>query len=107
MKVIMKKSEAREPFSWTFQDNGKSILRSENYKEKRNAVNGIESVKKNCGNDKRYELKTSSNGKFFFNLKAANGQVIGTSPMFASEADRQAAIDALKAQGPSATVEEA
>ena len=107
MKVIMKKSEAREPFSWTFQDNGKSILRSENYKEKRNAVNGIASVKKNCGNDKRYELKTSSNGKFFFNLKAANGQVIGTSPMFASEADRQAAIDALKTQGPSATVEEA
>ena len=107
MKVVMKKSEAREPFSWTFQDNGKSILRSENYKEKRNAVNGIESVKKNCGNDKRYELKTSSNGKFFFNLKAANGQVIGTSPMFASEADRQAAIDMLKTQGSSATVEEA
>ena len=107
MKVVMKKSEAREPFSWTFQDNGKSILRSENYKEKRNAVNGIESVKKNCENDGRYELKTSSNGKFFFNLKAANGQIIGTSPMFASEADRQAAIAALKSKGPSATVEEA
>ncbi len=107
MKVVMKKSDAKEPFSWTFQDDGKSILRSENYKEKRSAVNGIESVKKNCDNDARYELKTSSNGKFFFNLKAANGQIIGTSPMFASEADRQAAIDALKSKGASATVEEA
>ncbi len=107
MKVVMKKSDAKEPFSWTFQDDGKSILRSENYKEKRSAVNGIESVKKNCDNDARYELKTSSNGKFFFNLKAANGQIIGTSPMFASDAERRAAIDALKAKAASATVEEA
>ena len=107
MKVVMKKSDAKEPFSWSFQDDGKAILRSESYKEKRNAVNGIESVKKNCGNDGRYELKTSSNGKFFFNLKAANGQIIGTSPMFASEADRQAAIASLKANAAAATVEEA
>ncbi len=107
MKVIMKKSDAKEPFSWSFQENGKAVLRSENYKEKRNALNGIESVKKNCGDDGRYEMKTSSNGKFFFNLKAKNGQIIGTSPMFASEADRQAAIDALKSKAGAAAVEEA
>ncbi|HFD87437.1 MAG TPA: DUF1508 domain-containing protein [Gammaproteobacteria bacterium] len=107
MKVVMKKTEAKEPFSWTFQKDGKTIVRSENYKEKRSAVNGIESVKKNCANEGRYELKESSNGKFFFNLKAANGQIIGTSPMFASPADRQAAIDALKAGAASAGVEEA
>lgn len=107
MKVVLKKSEAKEPFTWSFQDNGKVIVRSENYKEKRNALNGIESVKKNCGNDSRYEMKESSNGKFYFNLKASNGQVIATSPMFASEADRKAAIDALKAGAADATVEEA
>lgn len=105
MKVIMKKSDAKEPFTWSFQEDGKALLRSENYKEKRSALNGIESVKKNCSSDGRYELKTSSNGKFFFNLKAANGQVIGTSPLFASEADRDAAIAALKSKAAAAAVE--
>jgi uncharacterized protein YegP (UPF0339 family) len=107
MKVVMKKSAAKEPFSWTFQKDGKTVIRSENYKEKRSAVNGIESVKKNCGNDARYELKESSNGKYFFNLKAANGQIIGTSPMFATADDRKAAIDALKSGAEKAGVEEA
>lgn len=99
MKAILKKSSAAEPFTFAFEEGGKNILRSENYKEKRSALNGIESVKKNCENDARYELKESSNGKFFFNLKAANGQIVGTSAMFASEADRSAAIAALKSAG--------
>ncbi len=96
MKAIIRKSDAAEPFTFVFEDDGKTVIRSENYKEKRAAVNGVESVKKNCDNDARYELKTASNGKFFFNLKASNGQVLGTSPMYATEADRAAAIAALK-----------
>ena len=36
-------------------------------------------------------------GKYFFNLKAANNQVIGTSPMYASEQDRNAGLAATKA----------
>lgn len=97
MKAILKKSNAAEPFTFVFEEGGKNVLRSENYKEKRSALNGIESVKKNCGNDARYELKESSNGKFFFNLKAGNGQIVGTSTMYATDADRSAAIAALKA----------
>ncbi|MGF1547232.1 MAG: YegP family protein [Thiotrichales bacterium] len=96
MKAVLKKSDAAEPFSFVFEDGGKTLLRSENYKEKRSATNGIESVQKNCGSDGRYEMKESSNGKFYFNLKASNGQIIGTSPMFASDADRASAIAALK-----------
>ncbi len=105
MKAILKKSSAAEPFSFVFSEDEKTILRSENYKEKRNALKGIESVKKNAGNDARYELKESSNGKFFFNLKASNGQVIGTSPLFATDQDRSAAIATLK-QAESAEVED-
>ena len=30
----------------------------------------------------KFELKTASNGKFFFNLKAANGEVILTSQQY-------------------------
>ena len=108
MIVILKKSDAAEPFSFTFQDaDGKTILRSENYKVKSSALNGIESVKKNCVNDARYEMKEAKNGKLYFNLKASNGQVVATSAMFDTSADRDASIADLKSQGLDAVVNEA
>ncbi len=64
--------------------NGETILTSELYKVIDSAKNGIASVQSNCGNDARYEKKESKNGKHFFNLKAANHQVIGTSQMYGS-----------------------
>ena len=56
--------------------------------------------------DERYERKTASNGKAFFNLKAANHQVIGTSQMYATEAEREADIARVKTDGASKTVKE-
>ena len=107
MKAVLKKSDAAEPFTFSFLGkDGKTMVRSENYKEKRSATNGIESVKKNCTEDGRYEMKESSNGKFFFNLKAANGQVVATSMLYASDADRSAAISELKKDGPNAEVDD-
>ena len=107
MKVLFKKSDAVEPFSFRFTDNdGKVILKSENYKARKSALNGIESVKKNATSEKRYEIKTAKNGKFYFNLKATNGQVIGTSPMFESEADRQSAIALLGSDAASAELDD-
>jgi uncharacterized protein YegP (UPF0339 family) len=49
------------------------------YASKASAVNGIESVKKNCGDDKCFETKTAKNGKFHFNLLSTNGQIVGSS----------------------------
>ena len=34
----------------------------------------------------KFELKTSTNGKYYFNLKAGNGQVILSSEMYESKA---------------------
>ena len=106
MTVTLRKSDAKEPFSFIFVDGDKTIVKSENYAQKASAKNGIESVKKNSQEDGRYELKESTNGKFYFNLKASNGQIVGTSTMFASDADRTAAIKTLKADSPSAKVED-
>jgi uncharacterized protein YegP (UPF0339 family) len=107
MNVILKKSDAAEPFTFAFMDDdGKSILRSENYKAKSGANNGIASVKKNCVNDARYEMKESSNGKFYFNLKSSNGQIVATSAMFNSTADRETCIDGLKNQAADASVDD-
>ena len=84
--------------------NGETILRSETYNAKASAENGIASVQKNSTVDARYEKKTAANGKEYFNLKATNGQVIGTSQMYASARSRDAGIETVKANGPSITV---
>ncbi|OED39158.1 hypothetical protein AB833_16605 [Chromatiales bacterium (ex Bugula neritina AB1)] len=107
MKAILKKSSAAEPFSFSFiNEQGKMVLRSENYKAKDSANKGINSVKKNCTEDRRYVLKESSNGMYFFNIKSANGQVVATSAMFPSEQDRSEAINYVKRDAPGCEVEE-
>ena len=107
MKAVLKESQSQEPFSFSFVNGeGKTTVRSENYKAKKSALNGIESVRKNCQDDGRYELKEAKNGKFYFNLKAANGQIVATSVMYAAEADRSGAIAELKKDGPGAPLEE-
>lgn len=107
MTINLRKSDAKEPFTFIFVNaEGKTIVKSENYAQKASAKNGIESVKKNCQEDGRYELKESSNGKSFFNIKSSNGQIVGTSALFADEAQRSAAIAELKADSADAEVSE-
>ena len=86
--------------------NGEIILTSELYTTRAAAENGIASVRVNSPLDAHYEKKTATNGKFHFNLKAGNHQVIGTSQMYSSEAARQNGIDSVKANGPSKDVRE-
>jgi uncharacterized protein YegP (UPF0339 family) len=84
--------------------NGEVILRSEQYDTKASAENGIQSVQTNCGNDARYERKDASDGRCYFNLKAANHQVIGTSQMYKAAAGRDAGIESVKTNGTSTVV---
>ena len=87
--------------------NGEVILRSETYTARASAVNGIESVRKNCADDKRYDRQTAKDGRTYFNLKAANHQVIGTSQMYKTEAGRDNGIASVKTNGGSTVVKEA
>lgn len=50
--------------------------------------------------------KTASNGKFYFNLKAANHQIIGSSQMYATAQSRETGIASVKANGTSQTVKD-
>lgn len=86
--------------------NAETILTSELYKSKAAAENGIASVQSNCAQDERYERKTASNGKPFFNLKAANHQIIGASQMYSSEASRDGGIASVKSNGASSTIKD-
>ena len=86
--------------------NGQTILASEGYSAKSSCENGIESVKKNAAEDSNYERKNSSSGKFHFNLKADNVQVIGSSEMYESAGGMENGIESVKKNAPDATVEE-
>lgn len=84
--------------------NGQVILSSEGYTTKSACNNGVESVRKNSQDDSKFERKTSSNGKPYFNLKASNGQVIGNSEMYESESSRENGIESVKKNAPDAEV---
>ena len=86
--------------------NGQVILASEGYTQKQGCMNGIESVRKNSVEDARYDRKISVNGKPFFNLKATNGQVIGNSEMYESEASRENGIASVKKNAPDAAIDD-
>ena len=86
--------------------NGEIILVSEGYKQKASATNGIDSVRRNAPDDIHYERKTSASGKPMFNLKATNGQVIGTSEPYSNETARDHGIDSVKKNAPAAALDD-
>jgi uncharacterized protein len=86
--------------------NGETILTSELYASKAGAQNGIASVKENAPHDARYEKKNAANGSPMFNLKAANGQIIGTSEQYSSTAARDNGITSVKNNAPGAATED-
>ena len=86
--------------------NGEIILSSEQYKAKQSALDGIESVRKNSQREGAFEVKAASGGKYHFVLKASNGQVIGTSQLYASEAGAKAGCDSVRSSAPGASVQD-
>lgn len=86
--------------------NGQVILSSEGYTTKPACLNGVESVKKNAAVEGRFESKVAANGKFHFSLKASNGQIIGTSQMYESEAGCSNGIESVRKNAPEASVED-
>ncbi|MCB2081382.1 MAG: YegP family protein [Hyphomicrobiales bacterium] len=90
-------------FYWNLKaSNGEIIGQSEGYKSKTSAENGIESVRTNASIDAHYELSEAANGKFHWNLKASNGQVIMSSQTYSSESGAKNGIASTKKNAPEA-----
>jgi len=86
--------------------NGQVILSSEGYTTKAACENGIASVKKNSQDSSKFDKLTAKNGKFYFNLKAGNGQIIGTSEMYESEAGRSNGIKSVQENAPESNIDD-
>ncbi|HSR47146.1 MAG TPA: YegP family protein [Anaerolineales bacterium] len=76
-------------------ENNEIVLTSEMYVSKASAQVGVESVRANGPMPERYERRESADGKAYFVLKAANGEVVGTSEMYNSTAAMENGIEAV------------
>jgi len=86
--------------------NGQVILSSEAYTTKAACDNGIESVRKNSQEDKRFERLEAKDGRPYFNLKATNGQVIGSSQMYANTDGMENGIASVMKNAADASIED-
>lgn len=82
--------------------NGVTVLTSQMYEAKAGALQGIESVRTNAQLGERFERLNSTRDEPYFTLKAANGQVIGRSQMYASTAAMETGIASVASNAPGA-----
>ena len=87
-------------------NNGQVILSSEGYTTKAACMNGIESVKKNSQDESKFDVLESKNEKNYFNLKATNGQIIGTSQMYEAMASCKNGVQSVMNNAPEAEIVE-
>ncbi|MBW6499925.1 MAG: YegP family protein [Bacteroidales bacterium] len=87
-------------------DNGQIILSSEGYTSKPACLNGIESVKKNSADAKRFTKTTTPTNMFRFAITAANSQIIGTSQNYKTESGRNNGIESVMKNAARAEVKE-
>ncbi len=69
-------------YYFNFSRDGEVILTSEAYNSQSACENGIQSVIQNSVDPDKYEINEAKDGRYYFNLKAGNGQIIGRSKMF-------------------------
>ena len=84
--------------------NGQVILASEAYEKKSGAENGVASVQKNGQKEERFERKLGRVRGLYFVLRAGNGQAIGKSESYASEAGMEKGIASVMRNCVSQTV---
>lgn len=98
--VLNKTKNIKEPYHWVLKaPNHEIILTSENYVSKHGALNGMDSVRNNCEDDSNYQREIAKDNSPYFNLRAKNYEVIGTSEMYSSEKARETGITAVKNYG--------
>jgi hypothetical protein len=54
----------------------------------------------------KFVLKRSTNGKYHFNLQAANGEVIATSALYESKASAEKGIESVRVNAPRAELDD-
>ncbi|KAB0499952.1 YegP family protein [Pseudomonas vancouverensis] len=86
--------------------NAETILTSELYTTHAAADKGIAAVQSNSPLDERYEKKSTKDGHPYFNLKAGNHEIIGSSESYSTAAAMEKGIAAVKSNGPTKVIKD-
>ena len=84
--------------------NAQTMLTSKIYAAKAGAETGIESCRTNSPDEARYERLEGKDARYYFVLRAADGEIIGTSETYPSVVTREKAIALCKECGPLARI---
>lgn len=102
-KFVIHESAGRFYFHLMAAD-GEILLNSELHTWRGSVEDGVAAVKTLALLDERYERRSSAENRWYFVLKGARGEVIGTSEMYASPSARDEGIAAVKRSAPEAGV---
>lgn len=75
--------------------NGEIVLQSQAYSSKAKATSGVSSVQTNGLIAARYTVLPAVDGRYYFVLKAANGQIIGRSQLYVSQSNANRGKDTV------------
>lgn len=75
--------------------NGEIILQSQGYTSSSGAKSGIASVQANGVNQAMFSVLPAADGRYYFNLKAANGRIIGRSEIYETKYNAERGVTAV------------
>ena len=97
---LFKNDDISQPYHFVLVGfDGKVVFKSENYKSKSGAINGIESCRENSQNLESFREEQAKDNRYYFNIVAKNGEIIGTSMLYATEAERDSKISFVHKYG--------
>ena len=103
--VLLKGSDGQYYFN-LLAGNGKVILVSEAYETDTERKDAISLLHARSFDEGRYERKISADGRYYFVLRTATGEVIGKSELYGSEAGRDNGIESVKNNARDAEIED-
>jgi len=91
--------------------NGQNVLRSEGYSSQAAAEKGIAAVTTVARSTRAFQMKQAKSGEWYFNVVSANGEIVGTSEMYATKSNASRGATTVrglaKVAGPQPIVEPA
>ncbi len=110
---IIKTAKDGQTYFTLTAGNGEPIGKSEMYKTKASAENGIASVQKNAPNaeadgekNPKFATKEGKDGQTYFNLTATNGEIILSSEGYTSKSGALNGIESVKKNAPIAEIDD-
>jgi len=94
MKYKIFQSEHNKKYYFHFEDKEANLmLKSQGYEDRASCEKGVKSVLANASNGELYNPQQAEDGRFFFDIQAPNGEVIGTSSLYKTTDEAENAIN--------------